>query len=149
MVEPIQAKNGTFVVIDLRNWPNLGGTTGEPAAPRLIAELPKEELYSLTDQIRRASRSVCTNMAEGWCKRRYQRHFISKFTDADGEAAETRVLLHFAFRCGYLEESEFIELDETYDRIMGGLVNMMTHPNKWCGPAHLVREDVAAYHVDR
>ena len=70
-------------------------------------------------------------------------------TDADGEAAETRVLLHFAFRCGYLEESAFIELDETYDRIMGGLVNMMTHPNKWCGPAHLVREDVAAYNIDR
>ena len=110
---------------------------------------PKEEIYSLTDQIRRASRSVCTNMAEGWRKRRYPRHFISKFTDADGEAAETRVLLHFAFRCGYLEESAFIELDETYDRIMGGLVNMMTHPNKWCGPAHLVREDVAAYNIDR
>ena len=109
---------------------------------------PKEELYSLTDQIRRASRSVCANIAEGWRKRRYQRHFISKLTDADGEAAETRVLLHFAFRCGYLKESEFTELDETFDRIIGGLVNMMTHPNKWCGPAHLVREYDVNYDRD-
>ncbi len=109
---------------------------------------PKEELYSLTDQIRRASRSVCANIAEGWRKRRYQRHFISKLTDADGEAAETRVFLSFAFRCGYLEESDYIDLDKIYDRISGGLVNMMINPEKWCGPAYLVREDGADYNVD-
>ena len=109
---------------------------------------PKEELYSLTDQIRRASRSVCANIAEGWRKRRYQRHFISKLTDADGEAAETRVFLSFAFRCGYLEESEYIDLDKIYDRINGGLVNMMTNPDKWCGPSYLVREDGVDYNID-
>ena len=109
---------------------------------------PEEELYSLTDQIRRASRSVCANIAEGWRKRRYQRHFISKLTDADGEAAETRVFLSFAFHCDYLEESDYVDLDKTYDRISGGLVNMMTNPEKWCGPAYLVREDGADYNVD-
>ncbi len=109
---------------------------------------PKEEQYSLTDQIRRASRSVCANIAEGWRKRRYQRHFISKLTDADGEAAGTRVFLSFAFHCGYLEESDYIDLDKTYDRISGGLVNMMANPDKWCGPSYLVREDGADYNID-
>src|SRR4030042_1460900 len=64
---------------------------------------PDEEKYSLTDQIRRSSRSVCANIAEGWRKRRYPNAFISKLSDADSEAAETQVWLEFAFRCGYLD----------------------------------------------
>ncbi len=72
---------------------------------------PSGEKYSLTDQIRRSSRSVCTNIAEGWRKRRYPNVFVSKLTDADAEGAETRVWLEFAFRCGYLEQGFAQELD--------------------------------------
>src|SRR5947207_11403169 len=63
---------------------------------------PSEEKFSLTDQIRRSSRSVCTNIAEAWRKRRYEAAFVSKLSDSDGEAAETEVHLAFALRCGYL-----------------------------------------------
>lgn len=107
---------------------------------------PKEERYALTDQIRRSSRSVCANIAEAWRKRRYQKHFISKLSDADAEAAETRTWLRFALQCGYLEKSDFTELNQVYNRICGGLVNMMKAPEKWCGPSHLAREDDAEYH---
>jgi len=92
---------------------------------------PDEEKYSLTDQIRRSSRSVCANIAEGWRKRRYPNAFISKLSDADSEAAETQVWLEFAFRCGYLDQNLFDELSKEYDRIMGKLVNMMVHPEQW------------------
>jgi four helix bundle protein len=92
---------------------------------------PDEEKYSLTDQIRRSSRSVCANIAEGWRKRRYPNAFISKLSDADSEAAETQVWLEFAFRCGYLDQNLFDELNKEYDRIMGKLVNMMVHPEQW------------------
>ena len=109
---------------------------------------PKEERYALTDQIRRSSRSVCANVAEAWRKRRYRKHFISKLSDADAEAAETRTWLRFAQRCGYLTESEFKTLNQDYNRICGGLVNMMRNPDPWCGPSHLTREDHAEYNFD-
>ena len=66
-------------------------------------KFPKEETYSLTDQIRRSSRSVCANLAEAWRKRRYKAAFVSKLSDAEGEAAETQVWLQFAVSSGYLE----------------------------------------------
>ena len=100
----------------------------------LSKEWPKEETYSLTDQIRRSSRSVCANIAEAWRKRRYEKHFVSKLSDADAEAAETRTWLQFGRGCGYLAEGSFDELDETYNQICGGLVNMMQDPDPWCGP---------------
>lgn len=102
---------------------------------------PKEEQYSLTDQIRRSSRSVCGNIAEAWRKRRYIPHFISKLTDADGEAAETQVWLEFAMRCGYSSQETQAQLNADYETIIGGLVKMMTEPQKWCGRSTLTVHD--------
>src|SRR5437016_8821182 len=79
---------------------------------------PKEETYSLTDQIRRSSRSICANLAEAWRKRRYQAAFISKLSDAEAEAAETQVWLEFAVRCGYLEREPARPLFDAYDRVI-------------------------------
>jgi len=111
----------------------------------LSKEWPKEERFSLTDQVRRSSRSVCEQIAEAWRKRRYLAHFKSKLTDADSEAAETQSWLEFAFRCGYLVKPGFEELDATYDQVSGGLVNMMANADKWC-VAHLgVKEDGIQY----
>ena len=69
-------------------------------------KFPKEETYSLTDQVRRASRSVCANLAEAWRKRRYQAAFVSKLSDSETEAAETQVWLEFAVKCGYLPRDD-------------------------------------------
>lgn len=108
---------------------------------------PKEEQYALTDQIRRSSRSVCQNIAEAWSKRRYEAHFVSKLTDAEGESAETRVWLDFALQCGYLSKEEHTELYQDYRFISGGLVKIMRSPEKWCGPATL-REERTEYELD-
>ncbi len=78
---------------------------------------PKEERYSSTDQIRRSSRSVATNIAEGYRKRRYQNMFISKMADADSETAETQVWLDFAYDCNYLSEERHDELMSGYEDI--------------------------------
>ena len=92
---------------------------------------PNEERFSLTDQIRRSSRSVCSNLSEAWRKRRYAAAFVSKLNDAEGEAAETQVYLEFASRCGYLDAASFQRLDDAYDKIIGQLVNMAEHSEKW------------------
>jgi len=111
------------------------------AAASRIYELskhwPKEERYSLTDQIRRSSRSVCANIAEAWRKRRYPAHFVSKLSDSDSEAAETQVWLDFALDCGYIDQQGHDELYNTYESVIGGLVNMMANPDAWCGPSQL------------
>lgn len=106
---------------------------------------PTGERFSLTDQIRRSSRSVCSCTAEAWRKRRYVAHFVSKLSDSDTEAGETQVWLDFALRCGYITKEEHAALYDDYEAICGGLVNMMTRPEEWCGPSSLVREDEAAY----
>lgn len=92
---------------------------------------PPEETYSLTDQIRRASRSVSTNSAEAWRKRRYEAAFVSKLNDAEAEAAETQTWLDFALECGYISSEERAELYQTYDHILGKLVNMIARPKPW------------------
>ena len=93
---------------------------------------PVEERYSLTDQIRRSSRSVCANLAEAWGKRRYIAHFTSKLTDADGENLETQTWLNFALKCGYLGEASFEVLmgsSEEVGRLLGG---MLGKPESFC-----------------
>ncbi len=97
----------------------------------LSKSFPKEEKYSLTDQIRRSSRSVCANLAEGWRKRRYQAMFISKLADAEGEAAETQVWLEFAVKCNYLKREDAASLYAVYREVLGMLVSMINHPEIW------------------
>ena len=92
---------------------------------------PGEEMYSLTDQIRRSWRSVCANIVEAWRKRRYAAAFISKLSDAETEAAETQLWLQFAVECEYVERSEARRIYKAYDRIIGTLVGMMNHPETW------------------
>ena len=92
---------------------------------------PVEEKYSLTDQARRSSRSVCANLAEAWRKRRYPNAFVSKLSDSDAESAETQVWVEFAERCGYLDQKQAEDLNSLYDNIQGKLVNMMRYPEKW------------------
>jgi len=92
---------------------------------------PKEEKYSLTDQIRRASRSVCSILAEGFRKRKYPKSFVSKLSDAEGEAAETQVWLDFSLKCKYIDDIIYQKLYEQYENILGKLVNMSLQPEKW------------------
>src|SRR5208282_1417057 len=89
---------------------------------------PKEETYSLTDQIRRSSRSVCANLAEAWRKRRYAGAFVSKLSDAEGEAAETQVWIEFAEACGYLAREHALELFRAYEEVLRMVVSMINHP---------------------
>ncbi len=97
----------------------------------ITKSFPIEERYSLVDQIRRSSRSVCTNIAEAWRKRRYKAAFIAKLSDAESEAAETQVWLEFATRCNYMELSLALELDSAYDQIIGQIVKMIEEAHKW------------------
>ncbi len=92
---------------------------------------PAEEKYSMVDQMRRSSRSVCANIAEAWRKRRYSAHFVSKLSDSETEAEETRVWLQFSVRCKYISESKFTDLDSRYDLVIGQLVKMISEPEKW------------------
>lgn len=92
---------------------------------------PREEKYSMVDQMRRSSRSVCANIAEAWRKRRYPSHFVSKLSDAESEASETRVWLEFAERCQYMAAAQVQELDSAYDQILAQLVRMASEPDKW------------------
>src|ERR671932_639892 len=85
---------------------------------RLSGGFPREETYSLTDQIRRSSRSVCACLAEAWRKRRYEAAFISKLSDVEAEAAETQVWLEFAVSCGYLTKAEAGKLYQEYEAVI-------------------------------
>ena len=97
----------------------------------LTKKFPIEEKYSMVDQIRRPSRSVCANIGEAWRKRRYPAHFVSKLSDSEAEAEETRVWLEFAQKCHYITEEQFETLDQSYDKILAQLVKMIDHPDHW------------------
>lgn len=92
---------------------------------------PVEERYSLTDQIRRSSRSVCANLAEAWRKRRYKATFQAKLNDCEAEAAETQVWIQFADECGYLESDTGRSLYKQYNQIIGSIVKMINDPDNW------------------
>ncbi|ERT03954.1 four helix bundle family protein [Lyngbya aestuarii BL J] len=97
----------------------------------LSKKFPQEEKYSLTDQIRRSSRSVCANLAEAWRRRRYKGSFLARLNDAEAEAAETQVWLKFAVKCNYLELHQARELYSRYNQILGIIVNITNYPDKW------------------
>jgi four helix bundle protein len=97
----------------------------------LSQSFPAEERYSLTDQIRRSSRSICANLAEAWRKRGYEGAFVSKLSDSEGEAAETQVWLQFAVGCKYVDRRVAKKLYAEYDAIIAMLVHMRNHPGDW------------------
>ena len=92
---------------------------------------PAEERYSLIDQIRRSSRSVCTNLREAWAKRRYEAHFVSKLTDADGENGETETWLDFARDCGYLSKHDHALFTEKCREVGAMLGSMISDPSSF------------------
>jgi four helix bundle protein len=98
---------------------------------RISKSFPKEEIYSLTSQIRRSSRSVSANLAESFRKRRYEKAFIAKLSDSEAESAETQVWLDYALECGYLDLEKYHELYQEYEKIIGKIVMMIYHPEKW------------------
>ncbi|MCA1993008.1 MAG: four helix bundle protein [Coleofasciculus sp. S288] len=97
----------------------------------LSKRFPVEERYSLTDQIRRSSRSVCANLAEAWCKRRYEAAFVAKLNDCESESAETQTWIEFAVKCNYIDIKAGRELYRTYNQVLRGLVSMINNPSPW------------------
>ncbi|MBP6344041.1 MAG: four helix bundle protein [Candidatus Omnitrophica bacterium] len=95
---------------------------------------PKEERFSLTDQIRRSSRSVCSNLAEAWRKRKYLAVFIHKLSDCSQEAAETQTWLEFSLNCQYINQETFNHLDEQYEHIFAMLSTMERKAELFCKP---------------
>ena len=98
---------------------------------QLTRKFPKEETYSLTDQVRRSSRSIGANITEAWAKRRYPAHFVSKLSDSDGEQNETRHWLRSARACSYISETDYDALVDKCKVVGRKLGNMMQHPDKW------------------
>lgn len=98
----------------------------------LSKSFPKEEMYSLTDQIRRSSKSVSEQITKGWRRRKDVAEFVLKMNEAEGEAAETQVWLEYSVECLYIPREEGTRLHKKYDQILGKLVNIGNHPEKWC-----------------
>lgn len=128
-------KEGTTLTERIKSHRDLHVYQNGRAAAMAIFELsksfPAEEKYSLTDQGRRSSRSVCANISEAWRKRRYKAAFIAKLSDSETKACETQVWLEFAHLCGYIDETTFRRLDEEYDRIIAQIVRMIDGADDW------------------
>ncbi len=115
---------------------------------RLSKTFPKDEMYSLTDQIRRAARSVGAQIAEAWGKRRYEKHFVSKLTDADAEQMETQHWAGEALDCGYISTANAIQLNSGLEEIGRMLNSMIEKADSFCGsPDGVFREDAIEYLV--
>lgn len=99
---------------------------------KMTKGFPKEENLSIISQIRRSSRSVCSNLAEGWRKRRYKKVFMNKLTDSQQEASETQTWLEFSLACNYIDNEQFKELDQEYERIIRMLNSMQLNADKFC-----------------
>ena len=99
---------------------------------QMTKDFPSEERYSLVDQIRRASRSVCSNLSEAWRKRRYIAVFKNKVTDSMQEASETQCWLEFSLACEYIEQATFENLDNEYEEIIAMLNSMENKAEKFC-----------------
>ena len=97
----------------------------------LTKSFPKEEIYSLTSQIRRSSRSVCSNLGEGYRKRKFEAHFISKISDADMENSETQVWLYFSLACKYFNDEEYFNLTQKSEEVGRLLNDMLEKPEKY------------------
>lgn len=97
----------------------------------LTKAFPKEEIYSLTDQVRRSSRSVSANISEAYRRRKYPKSFVNKLNESESESAETQNWLDFALACRYIEQATFERIDKEYENIIGMLVTMQRHPEKW------------------
>jgi len=94
-------------------------------------KFPQDEKYSLVDQIRRSSRSVCANVSEAFRTRNYEKNFVSKLTIALSEASETQTWLDFSLACGYIDKKKYDLYFEDYDHILAMLVNMIRNSSKW------------------
>lgn len=115
---------------------------------RVTKRFPKEETYSLTDQIRRSSRSIGAQIAEAWAKRRYEKHFVSKLTDSDGEQQETQHWIETALDCEYISQEQakvLLEQCNEIGRLLGG---MIAKAERFCNPSpYHTREEQAKYFV--
>lgn len=127
-------KNGKLIGTqrDMEVWKRAFATAMEVF--RVSKGFPAEERYSLTDQVRRSSRSVSANITEAWRKRRYAAAFVLKLNDAETEAAETQDWIQYAVECGYLDRTVGRRIFKEYDGILATLVGMITHADSWVFP---------------
>jgi len=115
----------------------------------ITQSFPRDEKFSLVDQVRRSSRAIGANIAESWAKRRYEEHFISKLTDSDGEQMETQHWIGTALDCEYVDQKTNDQLIEKCLEVGRMLNGMMDKADMFCGePPRTVREEAAGYFTD-